>query len=75
MKDMKAHLQRRRDQAAEAALLSAEVKEKEEREFFAKFSRDLTAIADQAEGVIKRSAPDTFLGRKTHEPFPKEEEG
>jgi hypothetical protein len=35
--------------------------------------RELTAMADRAKGIVKRAAPDTFLGRKTQEPFPKEE--
>jgi hypothetical protein len=75
MKDMKAHLEKLRDQAAECALLSAEAETKEKREYFAILCRDLTAIADRAEGVIKGAVvPDTFLRRKTQEPFPKEEE-
>ena len=71
---MKAHLAQLRDQAAECAILSAEDETKEKREFFARLSRELTAIADRAEGIVKRAAPDTFLGRKTQEPFPKEDD-
>jgi hypothetical protein len=75
MKDMKAHLEKLRDQAAECALLSAEAETKEKREYFAVLCRDLTAIANRAEGVIKGTVvPDAFLVRKTQEPFPKEEE-
>jgi hypothetical protein len=83
MKDMKAHLEKLRDQAAECALLSAEAETKEKREYFAILCRDLTAIVNRAEGVIKGTVvpdikgtvvPDAFLVRKTQEPFPKEEE-
>ncbi len=75
MKDMKAHLEKLRDQAAECALLSAEAKTKEKREYFATLCRDLLAIADRAEGVIKGAAvPDTFLGRNKQGPFTKDEE-
>ncbi|WFU75349.1 MULTISPECIES: hypothetical protein [unclassified Bradyrhizobium] len=33
--------------------------------------REMTA---QAASVLKAPQPDTFLGRKTYEPFPKEED-
>ncbi|MGY4622698.1 hypothetical protein [Bradyrhizobium sp. USDA 4486] len=33
--------------------------------------REMTA---QAASVLKEPRPDTFLGRKTYEPFPKEED-
>ena len=52
MRDMKAHLERRRDQAAECALLSAEAETREKRELFAKLCADLTDAADHLEGVI-----------------------
>lgn len=67
---MKAHLAQLRDQAAEFAILSAEAETKEKREFFAtRTHRD----GGSREGIVKRAAPDTFLGRKTQEPFPKED--
>jgi hypothetical protein len=52
MKDMKAHLERLRDQAAECAMLSAEAQSREKRELFAKLCADLTDAADRLEGVI-----------------------
>ncbi|MBR0716564.1 hypothetical protein [Bradyrhizobium liaoningense] len=52
---MKAHLAQLRDQAAECATLSAEAETKEKREFFATLSRELTTIADRAEGIVKRA--------------------
>jgi hypothetical protein len=75
MKDMKEHLERLRDQAAECAILSAEAVTREKRELFARMNAHLTALADHVENVISGiAAPDTFLGRKTHEPFPMPDE-
>ncbi|QOG18606.1 MULTISPECIES: hypothetical protein [Bradyrhizobium] len=45
--------------------LAAEISEQNAR------IRELTA---QAASVLKQPRPDTFLGRKTHEPFPKEQD-
>jgi hypothetical protein len=56
MKDMKAHVGRLRDHAAECALLSAEAESKEKRELFAKLCADLTDAADQIESVINGAA-------------------
>jgi hypothetical protein len=71
MKDMREHLERLRDHAAECALLSAEAVTKEKRELFRKLNAQLTQMANHVEGVLNRTAiPDTFLGRKTYEPFP-----
>jgi hypothetical protein len=64
MKDVKAHLERLRDQAAECAMLSTEAETKEKHKHFVKLCRELTAIADQAEANINgtamslRTAPD-----------------
>jgi hypothetical protein len=52
MKDMKAHLERLRDQAAECALLSAEALTREKRELFAKLCADLNDAADHLESAI-----------------------
>jgi hypothetical protein len=72
---MKAHIERLRDHAAECAILSAEAETKEKREYFATLNRHLTDLANRAEGVINGTVvPDTFLDRKTQEPFPKEED-
>ena len=74
MKDMKAHLERLRDQAAECAILSAEAQTRKKRELFAKLCADLTDSADHIESVINGTAlPDGFLGR-TYEPYQKSDE-
>jgi hypothetical protein len=52
MKDMKAHLERLRDQAAECAILSAEAQTGHKRELFAKLCADLIDAADQIQRTI-----------------------
>jgi hypothetical protein len=75
MKDMKAHLERLRDQAAECAILSAEAQTRKKRELFAKLCADLTDSADHIESVINGTAlPDGLLGRSTYEPYQKPDE-
>jgi hypothetical protein len=54
MKDMKAHLERLRDQAAECAILSAEAQTRKKRELFARLCSQLTAAADQIESIIDK---------------------
>ena len=54
MKDMKAHLERLRDQAAECAILSAEAQTREKRELFARLCGHLTAAADHIESIIDK---------------------
>ena len=57
MKDMRAHIEKLRDQAAECALLSGEAQSKEKREFFARLHEHLTALANHAELAINSPAP------------------
>jgi hypothetical protein len=57
MKDVKAHLERLRDQAAECAILSAEAQTKEKRELFARLNAHLAEAADHLESVINGTAP------------------
>lgn len=52
MKDMKAHLERLRDHAAECAILSAEAQTREKRELFARLCADLNDAADHIQSVI-----------------------
>jgi len=52
MKDIKAHLEKLRDHAAECAILSAEAETREKRELFAKLYADLTAAADHIQSII-----------------------
>lgn len=76
MKDMHAHTAKLRDQAAEAAMMSGEAETVDKREFFVDLCTHLALLADQTERALVGAAKpsDTFLGRKTHEPFPKGEE-
>jgi hypothetical protein len=76
MKDMSAHLERLRQHAAECELVSRKADSGlEKREMFALMAQQLSEIADILERtIISVVHPDTFLGRKTHEPFPTEEE-
>ena len=55
MRDMKAHLERLRDQAAECAILSAEAETREKRELFAKLCADLTDAADHIQSTIDQA--------------------
>jgi hypothetical protein len=52
MKDMKAHLERLREHAAECAMLSAQAETREKRELFAKLCADLTDAADHIQSII-----------------------
>jgi hypothetical protein len=56
MKDVKAHLERLRDHAAECAILSAEAESKEKRELFARLCADLTDAADHIEKSLINGA-------------------
>jgi hypothetical protein len=47
MKDMKARIEKLRDQAAECAIKSAEATTKQKRDFFAKLHDHLTDLADR----------------------------
>jgi hypothetical protein len=55
MRDMNAHLERLRDQAAECAIVSAEAQTKEKRELFARLCADLTDAADHIQSIIDQS--------------------
>jgi hypothetical protein len=52
MKDMQAHLEKLRDDAAECAVISGLATDKEKRDLFERLSRHLNALADQVELVI-----------------------
>lgn len=72
MRDMRADLERLRDQAAECAILSAEAQTKEKRELFAKLCADLADAADHIEIITNGAGlPDVLLGRSTYEPSQK----
>ena len=49
MRDMREHLEKLRDEAAECAMISAEAQTREKRELFANLAIQLMALADQVE--------------------------
>jgi len=72
---MKAHLEKLRVQVAECELIRNLATNKEKRELFDRLARHHRELARQIEAAIESlSAPPTFVGRKTYEPFPKEED-
>lgn len=68
MKDMKAHLDRLRDHAAECALLSAEAETREKRELIARHCADLTDAADHVESLINGAAMSHALQKPDERP-------
>ena len=55
MRDMREHLEKLRDEAAECAMISAEAQTREKRELFANLAIQLMALADQVERAIAAS--------------------
>lgn len=74
MKDMQAHLEKLRAQAAECELISDLATDPIKRDLFDRLARHHRELAKQIElAIVSRNAADTFLGRKTQGPFPQEE--
>jgi hypothetical protein len=57
MIDMKMHLERLRDHAAECAVVSAEAETREKRDLFARLTAHLLRAADDVELVIQSRQP------------------
>jgi hypothetical protein len=75
MKDMVAHLEKLRKDAAECELIRDLAIEKAKRELFNKLATHLKMLAGEVERAIAAThPPDTFLGHRTYEPFAKEED-
>jgi hypothetical protein len=75
MKDLQAHLERLRLQTAECEMIRDLATDMAKREMFAKLAEHFKLLADELEKEItKRSPANTFLGRKTQDPFPNEED-
>ena len=75
MKDMLARLEQLRKDAAECALIRDLATNPSKRELFDRLATHMKLLADQVEKtIVEVGAGDTFLGRKTQEPFPKEED-
>jgi len=74
MKDMMARLERLRRDAAECERIRDCAADQKKRELFDKLARHFRMLAREVDCAIVGSyPPDTFLGRKTQEPFPKGE--
>ncbi|MCP3401204.1 hypothetical protein [Bradyrhizobium sp. CCGB20] len=74
MKEMLAHLAMLREQIAECERLHDSATSEIRRDLFARLLTRYRAIATELERAIaKLPPPSTFLGRKTREPFPKQE--
>jgi hypothetical protein len=54
MKDMQAHLEKLRSDAAECALISSLATNQEKKELFARLAKHLTALASEVERAIAK---------------------
>lgn len=74
MKDMQAHLEKLRTQIAECEMIRDLATAPNKRDLFARLAEHFKVLAAEIEKAMTDQSPTTFLGRKTYEPFPKEEE-
>jgi hypothetical protein len=75
MKDMRTHLEKLRVQAAECEMIRDLATDKGKREMFDRLAQHFKVLAGELErDIALRQSVDTFLGRKTYEPFPNEED-
>jgi hypothetical protein len=75
MNDMQAQLEKIRTLAAECEMVRNLATERSKRTLFADLAEHLKVLAADVERAMASvGAGDTFLSRKTQEPFPKEEE-
>ena len=75
MQDMKAHLEKLQMQIAECEMIRDLATDPQKRDLFASLAAHYKVLAAQVEtAMANAAASDRFLGRKTQEPFPKEEE-
>jgi len=74
MHDMQTHLQKLRLQLAECEMIRDLATDPVKRDLFATLAEHFKTLAAQIELTIGGCGPaDTFLGRKTQEPFPNED--
>jgi hypothetical protein len=75
MQDMQRHLEKLRLQLAECEKIRELATDPAKRDLFASLADHLKILAAQVEHAMAgRAASDTFLGRRTHDPFPKEDD-
>lgn len=76
MKDIQAQLEKLRVQIAECEMIRDLATDPEKRELFARLAEHFKVLAAQLERTMagREGFADTFLGRKTQEPFPNGED-
>jgi hypothetical protein len=74
MKDMQAQLERLRLQITECELIRDLATDPAKRELFATLVKNFKLLTNQIEKQLADPLPMTFFGRKTQEPFPREDE-
>ena len=75
MDPLQAHLEKLRAQVAECEASRDSARDEAQRKLFSRLAAHYKVLAVELERVIDGNAsPDTFLGRKTYEPFPKEDD-
>jgi hypothetical protein len=74
MKDIHSYLEKLRVQISECEIIRDLATKPEKRELFARLAAHFKVLAGEIEKAIDDPMPITFLGRKTVEPFPREEE-
>lgn len=74
MKDMRVHLEKMLVQVAECELIRDLATDPQKRELFDRLAQHHRELARHIElAIAARDAGDTFVGRKSQEPFPQEE--
>lgn len=74
MKDMQAHLEKLRNQTAECEMIRDLATDTKKRELFARLAEHFRVLAAEIEKAMANPAGDTFLGRPTFKPFPKQDD-
>jgi hypothetical protein len=76
MKDIRQHLEKLRVQTAECEMIRDLATDFEKRNMFARLAEHFRTLAGELETELARRTPsaDSFLGHKTHEPFPNEDD-
>jgi len=74
MKDMQAHLDKLRTQIAECELIRDLATDAKKRELFTRLAEHFKVLAAEIEKTMADPNPVTFLGRKTQEPFPSQDD-
>jgi hypothetical protein len=74
MQDMQAHLEKLRTQIAECEMIRDLATETKKRALFTSLAEHFRVLAAEVEKAMGNHPSDTFLGRPTHKPFPKQDD-